>query len=190
MRARPTSAGPFGSGGAAHDSDQDHLASDGFLETIGVRLAVRLRVARDYRARLLLVHVVEPPVYYGELGMAVPLPADFHESLQERLSRLVPVECGILVETILVEGNASQQILRVAEEHHCDLIILGTHARTGLSRVLLGSVAEDVIRHSRFPVLTLKTPTLLDATASESAEACAVVARQAEKKPSRSVLVI
>jgi len=49
-----------------------------------------------------------------------------------------------------------------------------------------------VIRHSRFPVLTLKTPTLLDATAtaSESAEACTVVARQAEKKPSRSVLVI
>jgi hypothetical protein len=56
--------------------------------------------------------------------------------------------------------------------------------------VLLGSVAEDVIRHSRFPVLTLKTPALLDATASESAEACAVVARQAEKTPSRSVLVI
>jgi nucleotide-binding universal stress UspA family protein len=35
-------------------------------------------LARDYRARLLLLHVVEPPVYYGELGMAVPLPADFH----------------------------------------------------------------------------------------------------------------
>ena len=153
-----------------------------------LRLACAL--ARDYQARLLLVHVVEPPVYYGELGMAVPLPADFHESLLERLSRLVPVECGILVETILVEGNASQQILRVAEEHHCDLIILGTHARTGLSRVLLGSVAEDVIRHSRFPVLTLKTPSLLDSTVSESAEACAVVARQAGAKPSRSVLVI
>ncbi len=155
-----------------------------------LRLACAL--ARDYQARLLLVHVVEPPVYYGELGVAVPLPADFHERLRERLSRLVPVECGINVETILVEGNASQQILRVAEEHHCDLIILGTHARTGLSRVLLGSVAEDVIRHSRFPVLTLKTPTPLDATASDSdsVEAGAVAARQAGEKPARSVLVI
>ena len=42
----------------------------------------------DYKARLLLLHVVEPPVYYGELGMTVPLPADFHESLQMRLSQI------------------------------------------------------------------------------------------------------
>jgi len=155
-----------------------------------LRLACAL--ARDYQARLLLVHVVEPPVYYGELGMTVPLPADFHESLQKRLSRLVPVECGIEVETILVEGNASQQILRVADEHHCDLIILGTHARTGLSRVLLGSVAEDVIRHSPLPVLTLKTPALVEATASEPAANGTVGERQAPAaaKPSRSVLVI
>ena len=118
-----------------------------------LRLACAL--ARDYQARLLLLHVVEPPVYYGELGMAVPLPADFHESLHQRLSRLVPVESGILVETILVEGNTSQQILRVAEEHHCDLIILGTHARTGLSRVLLGSVAEKIVRNARCPVLSV-----------------------------------
>ncbi len=128
-------------------------------------------LARDYEARLLLLHVVEPPVYYGELGMTVPLPADFHESLHERLSHLVPRDSGIPVETILIEGNASKEILRVAEEQHCDVIVLGTHGRTGLSRVLLGSVAEDVIRHSRLPVLTLKTPILLDARPSESAGA-------------------
>ncbi len=147
-------------------------------------------LARDYQARLLLLHVVEPPVYYGELGMAVPLPADFHESLQQRLSRLVPVDSGILVETILVEGNASQRILGVAEEQHCDLIILGTHGRTGLSRVLLGSVAEDVIRHSRIPVLTLKTPALLETGAEDSLEATVEPARQAVGKSSRSVLVL
>ena len=39
-------------------------------------------LARDYQARLVLLHVVEPPVYYGELGMSVPLPTDFHENLQ------------------------------------------------------------------------------------------------------------
>ena len=66
------------------------------------------------------------------------------------------------METLLIEGNAAREILRVAEEQHCSLIVLGTHGRTGLSRVLLGSVAEDVIRHSRVPVLTLKTPFLLD----------------------------
>ena len=147
-------------------------------------------LARDYHARLLLLHVVEPPVYYGELGMAVPLPADFHERLHQRLSRLVPAECGVVVETVLVEGNASQQILRIADENHCDLIVLGTHGRTGLSRVLLGSVAEDVIRHSRFPVLTLKTPTLLEPASVEATEAGGVVTRRADDKPSRSVLVI
>lgn len=147
-------------------------------------------LARDYQARLLLLHVVEPPVYYGELGMTVPLPADFHASLHQRLAHLVPSACGLLVETILVEGNASQQILRVAAEHHCDLIVLGTHGRTGLSRVLLGSVAEEVIRHSLLPVLTLKTPALLDAAASESAEDRAVVTRPAKEKPSRSVVII
>jgi universal stress protein A len=145
-------------------------------------------LARDYKARLLLLHVVEPPVYYGELGMTVPLPADFHESLHNRLAHLVPADSGIPVETVLVEGGAAREILRVAEEQHCSLIVLGTHGRTGLSRVLLGSVAEDVIRHSRVPVLTLKTPILLDAGTSDEAEAGA---RQPEaEKPSRSVLVI
>jgi nucleotide-binding universal stress UspA family protein len=118
-------------------------------------------LARDYDARLLLVHVVEPPVYYGELGMTVPLPSDFHESLHERLSRLVPADAGIPVQTILIEGGAPREILHVAEEQHADLIVLGTHGRSGLTRVLLGSVAESVIRHSSIPVLTLKTPALL-----------------------------
>jgi nucleotide-binding universal stress UspA family protein len=119
-------------------------------------------LARDYQARLVLVHVVEPPVYYGELGMAVPLPPDFNDHLRARLAHLVPADSGLSAETILVEGNASRDILRVAEEQHCDLIVLGTHGRTGLSRVLLGSVAEEVSRHAELPVLTLKTPALLD----------------------------
>lgn len=147
-------------------------------------------LARDYGARLILLHVVEPPVYYGELGMTVPLPADFHENLQERLQHLVPEDAKVPVETVLLEGTAAQDILRVAEERHCDLIVMGTHGRTGLSRVLLGSCAEDVIRHSRFPVLTLKTPAILDAALPE--EASPQVASSAEAKPStsKSVLVL
>src|SRR6516162_9403212 len=115
-------------------------------------------LARDYKARLVLLHVIEPPVYYGELGMTVPLPSDFHESLQNRLSRLVPTDSGIAVDTILIEGSATREILHVAEEQHVDLLVMGTHGRTGVARVLLGSVAESVIRHSRIPVLTVTTP--------------------------------
>src|SRR3954447_4834964 len=145
-------------------------------------------LARDYGARLLLLHVVEPPVYYGELGMTVPLPADFHEGLQERLEHLIPADAGVPVEAIQIEGNASAEILRIAEEEHCNLIVLGTHGRTGLSRVLLGSVAEDVIRHSRVPVLTLKTPLLLDSELPKGVESG--VSEPAGEKSSRSVLVI
>ena len=76
----------------------------------------------------------------------------------------------------------------IAEEQHCNLIVLGTHGRTGLSRVLLGSVAEDVIRHSRVPVLTLKTPFLLDSEISTGVESG--LSEPAGEKPSRSVLVI
>lgn len=145
-------------------------------------------LARDYKARLLLLHVVEPPVYYGELGMTVPLPADFHENLHERLSHLVPPECGVPVETMLVEGNAAREVRRVSEEQHCSLIVLGTHGRTGLSRVLLGSVAEDVVRHSLVPVLTLKTPALLDG--APAVEPGNQADQSPDQEPSRGVLII
>lgn len=146
-------------------------------------------LARDYQARLVLLHVVEPPVYYGELGMSVPLPADFHGILEKRLSHLVPADSGVPVETLLIEGNAAREILRVAEKHQCSVIVLGTHGRTGLSRVLLGSVAEEVIRHSAIPVLTLKTPLLLDAGVSETEKAGAGSRPAGAENPSRSVHV-
>ncbi len=147
-------------------------------------------LARDYQARLLLLHVVEPPVYYGELGMTVPLPSDFHESLHQRLSKLVPSDAGIAVETVLIEGGASREILNVAEEQHVDLIVLGTHGRTGVARVLLGSVAENVIRHSSIPVLTLKTPSLLEQHEEEPAETGAKGAGSLQEQGSRSTVVI
>ena len=144
-------------------------------------------LARDYEARLVLLHVVEPPVYYGELGMTVPLPSDFRENLHDRLSRLAPADSGVPIETILVEGNSAKEILRHAEQIHCDLIVLGTHGRTGISRVLLGSVAEEVIRHSSIPVLTVKTPALLDV----GIEANEPTHEEAKKESSpRNVLVL
>jgi nucleotide-binding universal stress UspA family protein len=58
--------------------------------------------------------------------------------------------------TVLREGSTRPTILQVAEELGADLIVMGTHGRTGLARVLLGSVAEYVVRHSRIPVLTIR----------------------------------
>jgi nucleotide-binding universal stress UspA family protein len=70
----------------------------------------------------------------------------------------------------LEEGIPAEEIVRVAREVEADLIVMGTHGRSGLGRLLLGSVAEQVMRHATCPVLTLKAPAmepLIETTASE-----------------------
>jgi len=62
------------------------------------------------------------------------------------------VDDTVTVETAVVEGKPSREIVRYAEEVHCDLVVMGTHGRGGIDRLLLGSVAESVIRASSIPV--------------------------------------
>jgi nucleotide-binding universal stress UspA family protein len=79
---------------------------------------------------------------------------------------------GVEAERRLEEGDPVEAILRVAEEIGADLIVMGTHGRTGLSRLFMGSVAEQVLRRAPCPVLTLKSP--FAATVAAPAEAAAV----------------
>ncbi len=60
------------------------------------------------------------------------------------------------IETEILEGSPSREIVRYAEESGCDLIVMGTHGRGGIDRLLLGSVAERVVRASEVPVLTVR----------------------------------
>lgn len=60
-------------------------------------------------------------------------------------------------QTVITEGNAAQSIVQYANEHHIDMIVMSTHGRTGLQHVLLGSVAERVVRTASCPVLTVKS---------------------------------
>jgi nucleotide-binding universal stress UspA family protein len=60
------------------------------------------------------------------------------------------------IETDLVEGSPARQITSYAEEHPCDLIVMGTHGRSGMDRILLGSVAERVVRSAPVPVMTVR----------------------------------
>ena len=59
------------------------------------------------------------------------------------------------VETLLLQGQAASEIVRLASEQHFDLIVMGTHGRTGLTHLLLGSVTEKVVRRAPCPVLTI-----------------------------------
>ena len=120
------------------------------------RLACAL--ARDYGARLMILHVAEPPTAVAAEGVLMLPPTIDLEPLRERLQQLRPEDPKILVEHCLVHGGAAEEILQVAQERKCDLIVMGTHGRTGLGRLLMGSVAEEIVRKASCPVLTVKTP--------------------------------
>jgi nucleotide-binding universal stress UspA family protein len=62
------------------------------------------------------------------------------------------------VDRLVLEGLPAAEILGLAQKVRSDLIVMGTHGRTGLGRLLMGSVAEQVVRHARCPVLTVKAP--------------------------------
>jgi len=120
------------------------------------RLACSL--ARDYGARLVLVHVAEPPVPIYNDGPVLPPAQTNKEPLREKLHELMKRDPKVQAEHQLFEGDAALEILRLADEAKCDLIVMGTHGRTGLGRLLMGSVAEQVMRKASCPVLTVKTP--------------------------------
>lgn len=128
-----------------HPTDFSPLARHAF--------EVACSLAYDYKARLVLLHVHEPPVPMGEL---VPTePPDIREYLLRDLQSLKPTE-SITVEHRLEVGPIAEGILCAAAETKCDLIVIGTHGRGGLGRMLLGSVAESVLRKAPCMVLTVK----------------------------------
>jgi nucleotide-binding universal stress UspA family protein len=129
-----------------------------FSERSEFAFGLACALARDYGARLTLMHVAEPPMaFVGEGGLLLPAAVDL-EAVQQRLQQLQPGDPTLAVEYRLVQGDAATQILGAAGETKCDLIVLGTHGRTGLGRLLLGSVAEQVVRKAPCPVVTVKTP--------------------------------
>jgi nucleotide-binding universal stress UspA family protein len=129
-----------------------------FSDASAHALQLAIGLARDYHARLVLLHAVEPPVYYGEVGLSFIAPEEYQESARERIEALVGSDPKVVVESVVTEGMAASEILRVARERHCDLIVLGSHGRTGIGRVLMGSVAEEVARRSPCPVLIVRAP--------------------------------
>src|SRR5439155_22269948 len=98
----------------------------------------------------------------------LPGPEPSHGTVRRQLNQLA-VPPGVLAERRLEEGDEAAQILRVADEAHANLIVMGTHGRTGLSRLLMGSVAEQVLRKATCPVLTVKTPFPVATPAPEAA---------------------
>lgn len=114
-------------------------------------------LARDCGARLVVVHAIEPAV--AMIGEAALVPYELEElraAARKSLDELQPIDANVRLEKVLRDDPAPAAILDVADESRADLIVMGTHGRTGLTRLLLGSVAELVLRRARCPVLTVK----------------------------------
>lgn len=132
-----------------------------FSEESREAFRVACALSRDYGARLVVLHVSTPPVavFAGDGVTMMPIhPADDREQLWDELRQIKPVNARVAVEHRLLEGDAATEIVRAAKEIECDMVVMGTHGRSGLGKLLLGSVAEHVLRNATCPVLTIRRP--------------------------------
>jgi nucleotide-binding universal stress UspA family protein len=125
-----------------------------FTEPSQAAYRVACSLARDHHSRLVIVHVLELPVAALLGGGLIPGPVAEVAEVRAKLQRLRAE--GVEVEHRLVEGDPAAEVVRLAGELHADLIVMGTHGRSGLSRLLLGSVAEHVLRRCCCPVVTVR----------------------------------
>ena len=156
------------------------LVPTDFSETALHALSYALEEARLHQAKLTLLHVLPPhsvtEVYYaspepprstsdprldellGSYGPSEPtgVRSDPDQSALTRLRDLMPDTFRGMWEAEVVRGQPADAIVRFAQERDIDLIVMGTHGRSGLQHVFLGSVAEKVVRQAPCPVLTVR----------------------------------
>ena len=108
--------------------------------------------------------VVPAPGGYVPRSTYTDIAAAATASARTRLGELIEQAraAGVRAASTVVEGSAAEQIVRAARSRRADLIVMGTHGRTGLSRLLLGSVASRVISMSPCPVLTVRGRSSVD----------------------------
>jgi nucleotide-binding universal stress UspA family protein len=129
-----------------------------FSECSGYAFQLACALAWDHGARLVVSHVKLPPVVSRDLVPMAPEPFAVWRALEEQLGKLRPLDPDVSVEHLLAEGDPAAEIVQLAQVSHCDLIVMGTQGRTGLDRLLMGSVAEAVLRKAPCPVLTVRGP--------------------------------
>jgi nucleotide-binding universal stress UspA family protein len=139
------------------------LVPSDFSKCSDAAIRYGLELAHRFDARLHLLHVVQDPMLqpWAAEGFSAPL-FDAVEQWQHdarlRLAALVPAADACRVTIAAPVAWPSVEILRYAEAHDVDLIVMGTHGRGGVTHVLLGSIAEQIVRGAPCPVLTVRHP--------------------------------
>jgi nucleotide-binding universal stress UspA family protein len=129
-----------------------------FSHTGDAALGMAAALARDNDATLYIVHVQEPPAFYGGGEMYYGMLDPTADELAKMLHAVVPADAEVSHEHHLITGDPATALVEFADSRDIDLIVMGTHGRGGLSRLLMGSVAEAVVRRANCPVLTFKQP--------------------------------
>ena len=129
-----------------------------FSTSSDVGLSVAASLAKDKGATLIVLHVEEPPIAYGAGELYYGLPEPDHAALVKMLHNVKPSDPNVRCEHRMLLGDPAVEIVRAADDENVEMIVMGTHGRTGLTRLLMGSVAEQVVRKAKCPVLTIKQP--------------------------------
>jgi len=138
------------------------LFATDFSESSDYAFQYAYSLSKKYNARLLVVHIINEPVDLR--GFYVPHISfeKLEEEIEEGAQKMMEKFCRTHIrdydnyETFIVPGIPYDEIIKKAAEHSADLIVLGTHGRTGLDHVLFGSTAEKVVRKSTVPVMTIR----------------------------------
>jgi len=132
-------------------------------------LRVASELSRRYSAPLTIAHIYDPvafPLPDGYMMYTAPQLATMWEEFERRLAQAkadAAAAGAVHAETRLLQGLTAAEIVRFARDEGYDLIVMGTHGRTGVSRLLLGSVAARVVQTAECAVLTVRRPTQGDA---------------------------
>lgn len=128
-----------------------------FSDASHAALDLASKLARENDAKIYIVHVEENAAvaHPGLFGGLPPINCP----TRQKLNAILPTATEVLFEHDLLFGDPAEAITDFAKRKNADLIVMGTHGNTGVLRVLLGSVAEAVVRTATIPVLTLKAST-------------------------------
>jgi nucleotide-binding universal stress UspA family protein len=140
---------------------QSILVTTDFSQASELALEAAPVLARQNDARVTLVHVAPTmSLAPGELEQSTSYQRELEDAIHQHLDRLCETYLAGLpdVKTALLRGrNSADAICEFAAENDVDLILLATHGRSGIQRFLLGSVAEQVVRHAPCPVLVMRS---------------------------------
>ena len=136
------------------------LVPTDFSETSAEALRYAIALARCFAARVCVLNVADYPGIAADGDYPIGIFETMQNAAHDRLRRLLTEE---QVEELQPDcatriGDPAEEIVRYADEHAVDLIVMGTHGREGVMRVVLGSVAETVVRRAPCPVLTVHHP--------------------------------